>query len=203
MRVLAILNRFWRDQRGVSASEFALVLPLLLIMMIGTIDIGLYTWSLNQAEKATQVGARWAVATDMLPSGLATYSFATQGGIPQGTVVPASAFPGVTCTEAGCTCDGSCSFDTSMDQNAFGSLVGRMQDIKSDIAASDVTVTYGYSGLGFSGDPNGPDVAPIVTVSLDGLDYQPITFVMFDQTLDLPSYSYSLTAEDSEGSVSN
>ncbi|QUL38124.1 TadE/TadG family type IV pilus assembly protein [Erythrobacter sp. JK5] len=202
------LKEFGRDIRGSSAAEFVLVLPLLLLFIMGTIDVGLYSWTINRAEKATQTGARWAVATQMLPggtspNGLANYSFAVSGGIPQGTVVPASAFPGVSCTSTGCTCNGSCGFATTMDQPAFDALVGRMQQISANIQPGNVSVDYEYSGLGFSGDPNGPDVAPIVTVELDDMTYQPITFAFFGGTLDLPTIRYSLTAEDSEGSFAN
>ena len=124
------------DQRGASAAEFALVLPLLLIVVFGTIDVGRYTWTVRQAEKATQTGARWAVATDMIASGLYSYSFATSGGIPQGTTVSATQFPGVVCTStnttASCSCatGGSCaSALLTVDSNAnaaFGRLVTRM-----------------------------------------------------------------------------
>ncbi|MFL0357716.1 TadE/TadG family type IV pilus assembly protein [Erythrobacter sp. GH1-10] len=203
MIACASLKAFHRDENGASAAEFAMVVPLLLIFLLGTIDVGLYSWSINRAEKASQIGARWAVATDMLPSGLATYSFAVSGGIPQGTTVPQSAFPGVTCTQAGCTCNGACAFPTTMNQDAFDALVDRMQDIRADITAANVTVEYSYSGLGYAGDPNGPDVAPIVTVGIDDLTYQPITFLIFGQDIDLPAHRYSLTAEDSEGTFAN
>ena len=203
MSIKRALLSFQRDERAVSAGEFALVVPVLLIFLLGTIDVGLYIWSVNRAEKAVQIGTRWAVATDMIPSGLAAHSFAVTDGIPQGTVVPASAFPGITCTQGGCNCDGPCTFPTTMNSTAFNALVERMQDIESDIDPTDVTVNYAHSGLGFSGDPNGPDVAPIVTVSVDGLTYQPMTFAVFGQTLDLPNYRYSLTAEDSAGDFSN
>lgn len=203
MRRLATLRRFRKDASGASAAEFALVLPLLLVFILGTIDVGLYSWSFNRAEKATQTGARLAVVTDMLPDGLADHSFAVTDGIPQGTVVPASAFPGVSCTSAGCTCNGSCTFSTNLDTVAFDALVDRMRDIRADIQPTNVVVNYEYSGLGFSGDPNGPDVAPIVTVELRDLTYQPITLALFGATLDLPTLRYSLTSEDGEGLVSN
>lgn len=41
-----------------------MVLPLFLIFVFGTIDAGLYGWTLNRDEKATQMGARMAVVTD-------------------------------------------------------------------------------------------------------------------------------------------
>ena len=56
-----------RDERGASAAEFALVLPLLLLLLFGIIDAGRLAWEFNRAEKATQVGARVAVVTDPIP----------------------------------------------------------------------------------------------------------------------------------------
>ena len=201
MRNLPNLSSFLKDTRG-SAAEFALVLPILIIFLLGIFDVGYYAWQINRAEKAVQIGARWAVATDMVPSGLASYSFATSGGIEQGTRVPKSAFPGLTCTSSGCTCKGSCSFPTTADSAAFTSIVDRMQEIKSEIRASNVRIEYDWSGLGFSGDPNGPDVAPIVTVKLINMQHTPI-YSLFTGTIALPEFAYSLTAEDSAGSYSN
>lgn len=198
-----------RNEDGASAAEFALVLPILLIALIGTIDVGLYAWNINQAEKATQTGARWAVATDMVASGLKTYSFAVSGGVPQGTVVDQTAFPGVTCqsngTTASCTCasGGTCSFPLTADNAAFTRLVTRMAQIDGDITASNVVVTYAWSGLGFSGDPNGPDVAPLTTVSLRNMTYTPLTTLLFQVSVPLPSFAYALTMEDGSGTVSN
>jgi len=198
-----------RNEGGASAAEFALVLPILLIALIGTIDVGLYAWNINQAEKATQTGARWAVATDMVASGLKTYSFAVSGGVPQGTVVDQTAFPGVTCqsngTTASCTCasGGTCSFPLTADNAAFTRLVTRMAQIDGDITASNVVVTYAWSGLGFSGDPNGPDVAPLTTVSLRNMTYTPLTTLLFQVSVPLPSFAYALTMDDGSGTVSN
>ena len=199
------LAAFVRDQRGASAAEFALVLPLLMIVLFGSIDIGRYGWNLSQAQKATQIGARWAAATDMIPSDLYTYSFATSGGIPQGTTVNATAFPGVICDNTGCRCPagGTCNYGMTANTAAFNRLVARMADIYPDLTAANVQVTYAWSGLGFSGDPNGADVAPLVTVSLRNLQFAPFTAFVWGGQFNLPSFAYSLPMEDGSGTSSN
>jgi TadE-like protein len=195
---------FLRDESGGPAAEFALVLPLALIFFFGIIDVGRYMWEVNQAEKATQIGARWAVATDIIASDLVDYSFAVDGDVLQGQPVPQADFPGVICTDTSCECmtDG-CDFGTTRDGDAFDLLVGRMAQIKPDIAAEKVEVTYAYSGLGFAGDPNGPDVAPIVSVSVADLEFAPITLALLGVDFTIPTLSYSLTMEDGAGTVSN
>ena len=203
------LRRLYRDASGASAAEFALVLPLLILLIFGTIDVGRYAWSLSQAEKATQTGARWAVATDMVASGLYSYSFATSGGIPQGTTVNATNFPGVVCQSSGgtasCTCaaGGSCSFPLTANNTAFNSLVTRMAQIYPGLTADNIVVTYSWSGLGFAGDPNGPDVAPLTTVSLRNVNFAPFSSFIFGGQIALPSFAYTLPMEDGSGTSSN
>lgn len=210
---MSTLRHFTRDVRGAGAAEFALVLPLMLLFLFAIIDVGRFVWAYNEAEKATQVGARWAVATNMVPSDLIDYSFAVDGGIPQGTPVPSSAFPGVRCTSGGCQCvtdenicpgstGGTCDFDpNTTDADAFNAIVARMQLQKPDITAGNVVIDYCNSGLGFSGDPHGPDVAPIITVRLQNMTFSnPMTLMVFGSpSLNMPSARYSLTMEDGQG----
>ncbi len=200
-----MLRRFTRDDSGGPAAEFALVLPLVLIFLFGIIDVGRYMWEVNRAEKATQTGARWAVATAIIPTGLVDYSFAVDGGILQGELIPESDFPGVECNSAGCTCaaGGTCAFALDADADAFAALVDRMNDIKVDIAADNVTVNYRYSGLGYAGDPNGPDVSPIVTVIVRDMPFTPMIGALLGISIDIPDLSYSLTMEDGVGDFSN
>jgi len=211
-----LLCAFVRDRRGASAAEFALVLPLFLLFLLGIIDLGRYAWEFNEAEKATQIGARWAVVTNIIPggttsTGLQNYSFAVSGGITQGTVVNSTAFPGVYCQATsgtlGCTCKGTCGFSVATTAasatTAWTNLIDRMNDIYPSVTANDVRIDYDWSGLGFSGDPNGPDVAPIVTVSLRNMDFEPMFLGALGITFPIPSASYSLTMEDGQGTDSN
>ena len=200
-------RRLFRDASGASAAEFTLVLPLLILLLFGTIDVGRYAWSLSQAEKATQTGARWAVATDIVASGLYSYSFATSGGIPQGTTVPQASFPTVTCQSSGgaasCSCASSCAFGTAANNTAFTNLTTRMAQIYPGLTANNVVVTYSWSGLGFSGDPNGADVAPLTTVSLRNLNFAPFSSQIFGGQVALPQFAYTLPMEDGSGTSSN
>ena len=181
-----------------------MVLPLLLIFLLGIIDAGRYMWEHNRAEKATQMGARYAVVTEMVPSGLETYSFALSDGILAGDAVPIANFDRAVCDNTTCTCTGGgvCG-SAGYDATAFANIVNRMDAMYPPITPANVTVEYRNVGLGYAGDPNGPDVAPLVTVRLTGMSFQPITFVLFGADIDMPDFRAALTLEDGVGTVSN
>jgi hypothetical protein len=198
-----MMRRFRLDRSGSSAAEFALVLPLLILFLFGIIDGGRFLWETNKAEKATQVGARMAVVTDVISTGLGTQGYVGVGGLTQGDLIPASALGTITCTRTACTCTGSCptSF-AAANSTSFDRIVQRMSFMKPDIAASNVKIYYRGSGLGFAGDPNGMEISPLVTVELNGVQFRPL--VLFNSVaFNLPAFRTTLTAEDSAGTVSN
>lgn len=205
----ALLARLRACDRGANAAEFALVLPVLIFFLLGVVDVGRMLWTWNMAEKATQAGVRFAAVTDLVPSGLATYDFVTSGGIPQGDPIPLTSFGGATCTSSGgsvsCACDSgaTCPPLGTASSAAFTNILTRMQKMMPQLVAANVVVHYGYSGLGFAGDPNGPDVAPLITVSLRDVQFTPVLFQLFGASMTLPSSSSSMTMEDGSGTTSN
>ena len=201
------LNQLRVADSGSSAAEFAFVLPLLLVFIFGIIDVGRAMWMINEAAKATQAGARFAVATDLVPTGLNTYDFAVDGGLTQGATIPENQFGGIECTSAGCQCKSGATCPAStygtFSTAAFNRIVARMHAIMPDVTAANVRVDYAYSGIGFAGDPNAADVAPLVRVSLRNLRFQPITFLLFNGSINIPASSTALPLEDGRGTVSN
>jgi Flp pilus assembly protein TadG len=197
-----------KSNSGATAAEFALVLPLLLLLIFGIIDAGRYMWEFNRAEKATQMGVRYAVVTDpVLGSGFSDYSFAISDGITAGSTIPAANFDSATCTQGSCSCaGGTVCGSVAYDGTAFQKIVDRMSAMYPQIGPANVEVDYKNVGLGFAGDPDGPDVSPLVTVRIRGdnpLVFQPVTCMIFACSISMPNFTASLTGEDLVGTQSN
>lgn len=200
---MIVLRNLLRDQRANSAAEFALALPLTLILLFGIIDGCRFMWEVNRAEKATQMGARMAAVTNPVAGGLNSTDFTGVGGLTVGEKIPPSALPAIVCNNSTCTCTGCPGgLPGTYDSAAFTSLVNRMAAMKPDIQATNVEVVYAGSGLGYAGDPTGADVSPLVTVRLKGLQFTPVTSMMLT-SISMPSFSTTLTAEDLIGTVSD
>jgi Flp pilus assembly protein TadG len=201
------LRAMMRSSHGGTAAEFGLLTPLLLSFMIGTVDLGRFLWTCNRAEKATQIGVRYAVTHDIVPGGLASYDFAIAGGIPQGDPIPLSSFGGADCNSTSgtvtCTCKSgaTCPSLSPINTTAFTDIVWQMQQFYPDLTADKVTISYEFSGLGYAGDPNGIQVSPVVTVRLKPMTFTPMLFRFFgNATVSLPAYTASLTLEDGKSS---
>jgi Flp pilus assembly protein TadG len=178
------------------------VLPLLLLLLFGIIDGGRWMWTYNRAEKATQMGARFAIVADPVSSSIDnSYIGSCSPALTQGDLIPADCFSRITCTDSGCGSDTG-----TFDQAAFRRIVDRMKLFLPNLAYSNVSLEYSSSGLGYAGNPNGPDMSPLVTVKIGlpatPLQFTPITTLML-ATMTMPSFTTSLTAEDLSGSQSN
>ena len=192
------------DRRASGAAEFALVLPLLILLLFGIIDTGRYFWQLNKSEKATQMGARMAIVTKPVSPDLVGASYVS-GLTKAGYLVPASALGTLQCTNAGCTCQTApCpAGNGSVDAAAFNVIATRMSLMNPQIAPANVVISYSGSGLGYAGSADETmDVQPLVTVSVRNMQFSPIALFGFSGW-GLPAASATLTAEDSSGTFSN
>lgn len=200
-----LFHSFRFDRSGTSAAEFALVLPLMLLFLLGMIDVGRYGWAFNKMEKAAQMGARMAVVTYFVAPNIATQNY-VELGVPQGDTIPVDMFGVMICSSTKCDCPGDdCPRGDGPDfsQEAFNNIAKRVKQIDPTIADANIFVEYRGSGLGFAGDPNGSDIAPLTTVRVSGMQFQPITTPLFAAAFPLPTVSHTLTMEDGAGVESN
>jgi len=195
--------RLFHDQRGASAAEFAMVVPLLLLLIFAIIDGGRLMWTINRADKAVQMGARYAAVTRMVPSSLAAYKFATAASpVASGTPVPVASWAGTTCVSDSCSNDTAAGPSPGFDEDAFAGIVQRMAVLFPEISDATVQISYKNVELGYSGDPYGADVAPEITVSVSGLTYTPLTTLSL-AAFNLPTFKASVTMEDGRGTQAN
>jgi Flp pilus assembly protein TadG len=57
---MMLARSFRRCERGGSAAEFALILPFLVVLMFGGLELGYYFYSQHQVVKGVRDGARYA-----------------------------------------------------------------------------------------------------------------------------------------------
>ena len=207
------LAAFLRHRGGASAAEFALILPLALLILLGIVDVGRYAWALNQTEKAVQAGVRYAVASDLVPRALNTYDttgfVCPAGALKPGDRICREALGTIACRAsaggATCTCaEGPCPDLGQVDGEAFARIVARMRVFYPQLRPQHVTVTYRGSGIGYLADPatdadDNPlsDIAPVVTVEADHIGMRAL--LLFGGEVNLPGAGASLTLEDGLG----
>ena len=207
---------FFAHQHGAAAAEFALVLPVALLFLLGTIDMGRYMWAMNRLEKAVQFGTRYAVTTDIVPEGLNAEDYSafacTAGTLNPGDPICREALGTITCTKPGgsvsCTCAQSpCPTTlTPINDDAFENIVRRMRVVDAGISPANVSVKYSGSGIGYAGDPitddDGADlseISPIVTVEVASFRFRSMS--LLGAGIRLPGFRYSQTLEDGDGAV--
>jgi hypothetical protein len=212
---MTILDRIalCRDETGAVFAEFAILLPVIVLLLGGSIDFlyAFYQW--NAAVKAVEVGARIAAVSDPVALGLNEFSNqAVLNGAVPGTTMPAFT---VTCQDDSCSCLGACaglvqnSFnEKAMDRIVFGRGLNKkacghqksyymtgMCDLLPAISRENVVVVYKQTGLGYAGRPGGP--LPTIQVSLTGMQFR-FFFLnsFFGVHVAMPTITITITAED-------
>ena len=187
------LHSFWTDLRGAVGAEFALVSILFLSLMMGAIDMSRLLWELNSAKAATRAAVRLAIVSEPAADDFVNYNAISELGLGAGDTVPSTEDggpPTITCTSASCSTG-------SLNSTSFDAIVARMQGFYGRIQPENVIVEYRPVGLGFAGNPYGPDVEPLVTVRITGVQFAPGILQAFGVApFTMPAVASSLSGED-------
>lgn len=116
-----LLSLLLRDRRGNAAVEMALVVPLLIVLMLGSVDLGNYFLSEHVVDKAVRDAARYAARLPVAdyPSCTSVDSTAqtqiqklARTGDPSGTTARLSGWTSDTMTTVSVACDNTSSYGT-------------------------------------------------------------------------------------------
>lgn len=186
------LRKWGANQSGATALEFAIVVPVFLMLTLAGIDLALLSHRLNQAQAAARIGARIAIVSPIIATSMA--EFDTTDYAP-GTSIPAADIPAQVC---GGRPDGAfeCSSGPA-DITTANLVLDRIRQVLPDADASNLQIAYTYTGLGTVGNPIGMDFEPLTTVGIVRLKYVPLSSRLFGSpTVNLPIRTATLTGED-------
>ncbi len=154
-----------KRERGSTMVEMAITLPLFLLLIFAIIELALVIFTWTRAVDATRAGARYAIVND---------------AVTDISSLDCSAVTNVT---------------VSCDSANCADLMNEMNSLYQDLEAANVTVRYGCSSTGFSGNPR-----PVreVSVSIVGQQYELVLpgVIGLDPNLTLPDFTSTRVSED-------
>src|SRR5262249_29409710 len=150
--------------------------PVLWLVALGTVDFTslLFDWSM--ANKATFTGARTAVVSDPVASGLRDVNYTNTQIAQLGNWCFDTGGNNINCPTPSAVCTpnsssgGSCTGGYAFDDTAFGRIFGQMQTWFPRLQRQNVQILYNGNGLGFVGQPNGLPMN--VTVSIECMTHK-------------------------------
>jgi Flp pilus assembly protein TadG len=129
------LSRLWQDRTGVTAVEFAIIAPIMVLMFICMADLGIGVYTDMQVNNAAQYGTEYALAKGYDSSAITT-------AVKSATSLSS---PNVTPTEF-CGCPAS-SGVTNISCNASCSDGGKVGTYVQVAVSSTYTTMLSYPGL--------------------------------------------------------
>jgi len=182
-----------KNTEGASLIEFTLIFPLLMVMTFGIVEFGYVLYQHNIAQKATQIGARFAATRAPIVPNLPDCVVATPNNTLAGTdcssISGSSGISAAICQNGG---------GAGCDTTAMARLLQEMQKVYPQITAANLRVEFAGTGFGYVG--RGRPV-PAITVSLENLQYDYVVMGKLipnfgATTLNLDTAKTTLVAED-------
>lgn len=158
------IRKIVQDASGAMIVEFALVFPIVLLLTAGSVDLAMYSYQINAAAKATQLGARWAVVNSPLSTALAA-DLTKSDWWPDQTL-------GRSCQDAavvgGCKPSVGTVYDCTSATCNMTAILAVMRPAYPELTAGEIFVRYQpYSqarSIGFVGRPGGNPVDVVVRI---------------------------------------
>jgi len=136
-----VLARAAGDTSGVAAIEFGIVVPILVLMVVATADIGMGFYRKMQVEDAAQAGAAWAIKNGFDANAISNaVTSATSAGSPGSPAISVSPTPVQFC---GCASGSSISTVTCGTTCSGGALAGTYTTVSAQMTYNTI-LPYGF-----------------------------------------------------------
>jgi hypothetical protein len=190
-RIPQILNAIARNESGATLAEFALVLPVFLLLIFGAIEGGMLMWQFQQGEIAAKRAVRIAVTRQlMVPNAMGDCGpSASPATTPAGTFCAQ-----VPDTSVWATCKGDGS-GGSVCGPGIARVAEEISRFYPAVKKEDISIQLSGGNLGFMGLGH---PTPIVTVTFDKVNYEFIVLGGLGGLADfaMPKMTASAPAED-------
>jgi Flp pilus assembly protein TadG len=166
-------NKLHRDEEASALVQFTLVFPLLMLVVLGTVDCGMMFFSYAGAYKATYAGARFAAVSDPVAPNITSATTGNKAGLSCFDPATGAADATASCNSWTVVCtpgsgnSGNCTGSAGAFQNpAFTAILDKMQSyyLYRTLDRRQVVISYQSTGLGYVSRPGGSPMT--VTVSL-------------------------------------
>jgi len=196
-------NNFWKDKKGSTLIEFSLIMTLLFVVTFGILEGAYIAYQLNNAQKATQLGARYASTRESVVDLTVFEDCGADHTAKAGTAckdIPNQTDSGGNPLHP--DYDGfdtvTCATPTASDcvEDAWNAVLAEMQTVYPEIEAANLEISFSYTGLGYVGRRK---PVPAITVSLINMKYD---YIVVGQILNLgnvinfPTTYTTVIAED-------
>ncbi len=164
------LRAFIKDEKGATMVEYAMVMPLFLLLAFGILDFGRLGFSYVMAQKATERAVREAVVRTPVCAGLPDAN--SRGALTEDTI---GMRYGTSCQSDPQLCADPGTFScTAASGGSTGSEIFTQIQALLPTNATPENLSFSYafdSNLGFLGGP----YTPVVTVELQDLEFEFVT----------------------------
>lgn len=139
MHLRETILAIWRDRDGVAALEFALMAPILLVMIMGIYDVGRAMSDTMRLETAARAGVEYALRAPSDSAGIQNAALTTLQAVSGAVVDPAvmtCSCPGTSEGACGASCSGMKRFITLVvHKNQTGLLLNNVIALRGDATA--------------------------------------------------------------------
>lgn len=131
-----VLARAAGDTSGVAAIEFGIIVPILVLMVVATADIGMGFYRKMQVEDAAQAGAAWAIKNGFDANLIST-------AVTSATSAPAISVSPAPVQFCGCASGSSISTVTCGTTCSGGALAGTYTTVSAQMTYNTI-LPYGF-----------------------------------------------------------